>query len=109
LGKEIEDDLQSIKEVIKEGSGSKGKRMANKSEKAYLVLLFMPIFPSQPEDLGGGIGAKKYQYQPALGLARLALEFLQNSDLTPAYCQRQKEGESSKELRTMQDNNGLAL
>jgi hypothetical protein len=35
--------------------------MANKSEKAYLaLLLFMPIFLSQPEDLGGGMGAKKY-------------------------------------------------
>jgi hypothetical protein len=34
--------------------------MANKSEKAYLVLLlFMPIFLSQPKDLGGGIGAEK--------------------------------------------------
>jgi hypothetical protein len=51
--------------------------MANKSEKAYLaLLLFMPIFLSQPEDLGGGMGAKKYQYQPALEPARLALEFL---------------------------------
>jgi hypothetical protein len=59
LGEEVNDDLQSIKEVIKEGSGSKGKRMANKSEKAYLaLLLFMPIFPSQPEDLGGGMWAK---------------------------------------------------
>jgi hypothetical protein len=59
LGEEFDDDLQSIKEVIKEGSGSKGKRMANKSEKAYLtLLLFMPIFPSQPEDLGGGMGVK---------------------------------------------------
>jgi hypothetical protein len=36
--------------------------MANKSEKTYLVLLlFMLIFPSQPEDLGGGMGAEKYQ------------------------------------------------
>jgi hypothetical protein len=36
--------------------------MANKSEKAYLVLLlFMLIFPSQPEDSGGGMGAEKYQ------------------------------------------------
>jgi hypothetical protein len=34
--------------------------MANKSQKAYMVLLlFMLIFPSQPEDLGRGIGAKK--------------------------------------------------
>jgi hypothetical protein len=34
--------------------------MAIKSEKAYLVLLlFMPNFPSKPEDLGGGMGAKK--------------------------------------------------
>jgi hypothetical protein len=34
--------------------------MTNKSEKAYFVLLlFMPIFPSQPEDLGGGMGAEK--------------------------------------------------
>jgi hypothetical protein len=34
--------------------------MANKSEKAYLaLLLFMPVFPSQPEDLGRGMGAKK--------------------------------------------------
>jgi hypothetical protein len=34
--------------------------MANKSEKAYLaLLLFMPIFPSQPKDLGGGMGAEK--------------------------------------------------
>jgi hypothetical protein len=87
LGEEVNNDLQSIKEVIKEGSGSRGKRMANKSEKAYLaLLLLMPIFLSQPEDLGGGIGAEKYQYQLALGLARLALEFLQNSDLIPAYC-----------------------
>jgi hypothetical protein len=109
LGEEVNDDIQSIKEVVKEGSGSKGKRMANKSEKAYLSLLFMPIFPSQPEDLGEGIGAKKYQYQPALGTTRLALEFLQNSDSTPAYCQRQKEDESSKQLGTMQDNNGWAL
>jgi hypothetical protein len=53
LGEEVDDDLRSIKEVIKEGSRSKGKRIRNKSEKAYLVLLFMPIFPSQPEDLGG--------------------------------------------------------
>jgi hypothetical protein len=36
--------------------------MANKLEKAYLALLFMPIFPSQPKDPGGGMGAKKYQY-----------------------------------------------
>jgi hypothetical protein len=36
--------------------------MANKLEKAYLVLLlFMLIFPSQPEDLGRGMRAKKYQ------------------------------------------------
>jgi hypothetical protein len=63
--------------------------MANKLEKAYLVLLlFMPIFPSQPEDLGGGMGAEKISVPPAPGLARLALEFLQNSDSTPAYCQR---------------------
>jgi hypothetical protein len=34
--------------------------MINKSEKAYLVLLFfMPIFLRQPEDLGGGMGAEK--------------------------------------------------
>jgi hypothetical protein len=34
--------------------------MANKLEKSYLVLLlFKPIFPSQPEDLGGSMGAKK--------------------------------------------------
>jgi hypothetical protein len=66
----------------------------------------MPIFPSQLEDLGGGMGAKKYQYQPTPGPARLTLEFLQNSDSTLAYCQRQKKDESSKELRTMQDNNG---
>jgi hypothetical protein len=59
LGEEVDDDIQSINEVIKEGSGSKGKRMANKSEKAYFaLLLFMPIFPSQPKDLGEGIGAK---------------------------------------------------
>jgi hypothetical protein len=81
--------------------------MANKSKKAYLaLLLFMPIFPSQPKDMGEGTGAKKYQYQPTLGLARLALEFLQNPDSTPSYCQRQKEDESSKELGTMQNNNG---
>jgi hypothetical protein len=56
---ELNDDLQSIKEVIKEGSGSKGKRMANKLEKAYLaLLLFMPIFSSQLEDLGEGMGLK---------------------------------------------------
>jgi len=60
LREEVDDDLQRIKEVIKEGSRSKGKRMANKSEKAYLaLLLLMPIFPSQLEDLGGGMGAKK--------------------------------------------------
>jgi hypothetical protein len=64
--------------------------MANKLEKAYLVLLFMLIFPSQPVDLGRGIGTEKYQCQPALGPARLALEFPQNSDSTPAYYQRQK-------------------
>jgi hypothetical protein len=64
----------------------------------------MLIFPSQPEDLGGGMGAKKYQCQPAPRPARLALEFPQNSGSTPAYCQRQKEDESSKELGTMQDN-----
>jgi hypothetical protein len=64
--------------------------MANKSEKTYLVLLFMPIFPSQPEDLGGGMGAKKYQYQFALGLAKLALEFLQNFDLTPLTAKDKK-------------------
>jgi hypothetical protein len=50
-------------------------------------------------------GLKKYQCQPAPGLARLALEFLQNSNSNPAYCQRQKEDESSKELGTMRDNN----
>jgi hypothetical protein len=33
LGEEIDDDLQSIKEVIKEGSGSKGKRMAKSQKK----------------------------------------------------------------------------
>jgi hypothetical protein len=34
--------------------------MANKLEKAYLaLLLFMPIFPSQPEDLGRGMGVEK--------------------------------------------------
>jgi hypothetical protein len=60
LGEEVDNDLQGIKEVIKEGSRSRGKRMANKSEKTYLVLLFfVPIFPSQPEDLGGGMGAEK--------------------------------------------------
>jgi hypothetical protein len=47
LGEEVDDDLQGIKQVIKEGSISRDKRMANKSKKAYLVLLlFMPIFPS---------------------------------------------------------------
>jgi hypothetical protein len=60
LGEEVDDDLQGIKEVIKEGSRSRGKRRANKLEKAYLVLfLFMLIFSSQPEDLGGGMGAEK--------------------------------------------------
>jgi hypothetical protein len=60
LGKEVDDDLQGIKEVIKEGSRSRGKSMANKFEKAYLVLLlFMPNFPSQPEDLGEGMGVEK--------------------------------------------------
>jgi hypothetical protein len=79
--------------------------MTNKSEKAYLVLLrFMPIFASQPKDLDGGMGAKKYQCQLAPRPARLALEFPYNSNSTPAYCQRQKEDESSKELGTMQDN-----
>jgi hypothetical protein len=33
--------------------------MANKSEKAYLALLFMPIFSSHLEDLGGGMGTEK--------------------------------------------------
>jgi hypothetical protein len=55
----VNNDLQSIKEVIKEGSRSKGKRITNKLEKAYLALLFMPIFPSQLEDLGEGMEAKK--------------------------------------------------
>jgi hypothetical protein len=106
LGEEVNDDLQGVKEVIRKGSRSRGKRMTNKSEKAYLVLLlFMLIFSSQLEDLGGGMGAKRYQCQPALEPARLALEFQQNSDSTLAYCQRQKEDESSKELGTMQDNN----
>jgi hypothetical protein len=59
LGEVVDDDLQSIKEVIKEGSRSKGKRRANKSEKAYLALLFMPMFSSQPEDLGEGMRAEK--------------------------------------------------
>jgi hypothetical protein len=48
----------------------------------------MLIFPSQPEDLGGDMGAKKYQCQPALGSTRLVHEFLQNSDSTPTYYQR---------------------
>jgi hypothetical protein len=59
LGEEVDDNLQSIKEVIKEGSRSKGKRIRNRSEKAYLaLLLFMPIFSSQPEDIGGAWGLK---------------------------------------------------
>jgi hypothetical protein len=52
----------------------------------------------------GAWGLKKYQCQLAPRPARLALEFPQNSNSTPAYFQRQKEDESSKELGTMQDN-----
>jgi hypothetical protein len=53
LGEEVDDDLQGIKEVIKEG-------WQTSQEKTYLVLLlFVPIFLSQPEDSGEGMGAKK--------------------------------------------------
>jgi hypothetical protein len=53
LGEEVDDDLQGINEVIKEG-------WQTSQEKTYLVLLlFVPIFPSQPEDLGEGMGAEK--------------------------------------------------
>jgi hypothetical protein len=52
----VNDDLQSIKEVIKEGSRSKGKRITNKSEKGLLGAPLHANFPKPTRRLGRGHG-----------------------------------------------------